>query len=353
MSSRLAALRKKLHGKEILTEMNEPTQWVTTGNFALNYRLSGRFDVGICNKRTFMLWGESGTGKTYLSSNLCKYIQDMGYMVIYLDSEGSISENYMLKVGIDLSPDRFLPVMVDTIEEATLALSEIFGNLSKDDKFVIVLDSLAGLLTEKEREEFSKGETKGEMGQIAKKLKLLVKNLNKKIQGYDAFCILVTHAYQNQNPLNGEGLWICTGGKGFQFFPSFSINLNKLKIKQDDEGVSGVRIKAEVTKTRFAAPFQKCELYVPYNKGINPYDGLLDILYKELKIINKKGGWYSYSFEGEDKKFQVSSFEEHIENLLVLLENHQGEGVPKEDVKPWIDPEQQEEEHPDSEDGQN
>lgn len=334
--SKLLKLRKALEKKNITTEMNEPTQWVSTGNAALNYRLTGNVDTGLCNKRTLLLWGESGSGKTFISANISKNVQDLGYVIVYLDSENSISEDYMLKIGIDLSPEKFIPINVATIEQAIVAVAEVFAAFDKDEKFILVIDSLAGLLSEKEADEFNKGTSKGDMGQLAKKLKLFVKNMNNKISEYDAFCVMVTHAYQNQDLLNGEGKWICTGGKGMQFFPSFSIKMEKAKLKEGGETLEGVRMKCEVTKTRFTAPFQKCVLHVPYETGIEFEDGLIEIL-EESGAVTRNGGWYSYELNGDVVKFQKSKLKEHLDNLMntgVELKNDLIEG---EDLIPVVE----------------
>lgn len=322
--SKLDSLRKKLEKKQISMEMNEPTAWISTGNAALNYRLSGRLDVGIPNKRSVLYWGESGTGKTFLTSNACKEAQALGYKIIYIDSEESISEHYMEKIGINLDDEWFLPISVDTIEECIDALATIFEDMGENDKFILIIDSLAGLLSEKEADEFSKGTAKGDMGQMAKKLKLMVKNVNKKISNYDAFCIMVTHAYMNQDMLNGEGRWICSGGKGMQFFPSFSIKLEKAKLKdgEDKTKVNGVRIKAEVTKTRFTSPNQKCELKVPYDTGLDFTDGLLDILVED-GVVDKNGAWYNFEYKGEVIKFQGSKLPEHYDKIMELYNNRE------------------------------
>jgi len=297
-----------------------PIQEVKTGDgFKYCFSVPETFLVLRRNGCVFIT---GNTGKTFLSSNIIKEAQADGYKIIYLDSEDSISEEYMEKVGIDLDEDMFIPVLIDTIEDCTTAVAEIFSTMGEDDKFILVIDSLAGMLTEKEEGEFDKGTSKGDMGQMAKKLKLLVKNINKKISKCDAFCVMVTHAYQNQDILNGEGKWICTGGKGFQFFPSFSIMLEKKKLKSDDpkEKINGVRIVATVNKTRFTAPMQKFELKVPYTTGIDFFDGLLDVL-EETGTVSKNGAWYSYEWKGETKKFQASKLEEHVENILTLYED--------------------------------
>lgn len=326
--SKLMKLRKTLEKKNITTEMNDPTHWVSTGNAALNYRLTGNIERGLCNKRSLILWGESGSGKSFISANIARNAQRDGYVVIYLDSEHSMSEDYMLKIGMDLSPEMYIPINIVTIEETIVAVSEIFSTFDKDEKFIIVIDSLAGLLSEKEEGEFDKGQSKGDMGQVAKKLKLMVKNINNKIASYDAFCVMVTHAYLNQDLLNGEGKWIATGGKGLAFFPSFSIKLEKAKLKEAGETLNGVRMKCEVVKTRFTAPFQKCVLHVPYDTGIEYTDGLLEIL-EEEGIVQRTGGWYSYEKDGEVVKFQKSKLADHLENVMAISNARNG-GVVEE-----------------------
>lgn len=313
----LSTLRKGLDKAGISTTLNEPDNWLSMSNATINHGLTGRFDIGLPNRRTMLLWGPSGGGKTFLASAACKEAQDDGYLVIYIDTEDSISYEYMHKIGIDTSEDKFMPVELDTIEELTKATSEIFQMLDSDTKFILVIDSLAALLTEKEDDEFQKGTSKGDMGQFSKKLKLFVKNLNKNIADYDAFCVMVTHAYQNQDLMNGEGRWICTGGKGFQFFPSFSILLEPWNIKGTEE--DGIRIKGKITKTRFTAPRRTFEINVPYNTGIEFTEGMLPLLV-DAGVLDKKGGWYSYVDKaGEVQKFQESKFGDHYE---AIMENH-------------------------------
>jgi len=148
----------------------------------------------------------------------------------------------------------------------------------------------------------------------------MIKNINKQVSRYNAFCVLITHAYQNQDILNGQGRWICTGGKGFQFFPSMAVMLEKRKLKEGGEKINGVLIRGEVSKTRFTAPFQNFELKVPYDRGLEFTDGMLDVLL-ESGVISKTGGWYSYEIDGDVKKFQAGKFDEHFDAIMQLYED--------------------------------
>lgn len=315
--SKLFELRKKLNKTGISTNISNPDCWISTGNYALNFIMSGRFDVGIPNRRSVLFWGQSGTGKSFLLSNIAKSAQDAGYSIIYIDTEEAIHEDYLAKIGVDLSEEKFMPIRVYSIEETTKVMSEIFASISDTDKVCVICDSLSMLETEKEMEDFEKGEMKADQGLFAKRLKLLMKNINSKIGNKDMFFVASAHAYQNQDIRNGEGAWILSGGKGFQYIPSISVLLNKSKLRDTSEKtkVSGVVIKAEVTKTRFTQPFQKTELNVPYDVGIDPIDGLLTLA-EEAGLVSKNGAWYSYEKDGETVKFQSSKFVDHYMNLF-------------------------------------
>ena len=62
---------------------NDPTDWISTGNYALNYLISGDFNKGIPLGKVSVLAGESGAGKSYIASgNIIKNAQDQGIFVI-------------------------------------------------------------------------------------------------------------------------------------------------------------------------------------------------------------------------------------------------------------------------------
>lgn len=318
-----AKLRDNLNKRGYLTEMVNPDNYITTGNMGLNYRITGNYRKGIPNRRSVIFWGEQGTGKSYLVSNAALNAQKQGYQVIYIDTEFAMSEDYMRKIGVDIDDEeKFMVVNVPTIERAFEMCSEMFQTLDPNGKYCVILDSLGMMVSEKESEDFRKGDMKGDQGQIAKKLKLFMKQLNNRIPKFDMFFIATAHAYLNQDIMNGEGKWIMSGGKSFQYAPSVSVLLNKAKLKDDADKskINGVIIKTETTKTRFTAPNGKTDMRVPYNTGMNEYDGLLEIMV-ENGHINKNGGWYNYlDSNGVEKKFQKSKFMDHVDELLTLSE---------------------------------
>ena len=78
-------------------------------------------------------------------------------------------------------------------------------------------------------------------------------------------------------------------------------------------------MKCEGFKTRFTKPFQTATIEVPYDTGIDPYNGLFDVAL-ELGVVEKAGGAY-YKVAGEDNKWFKKNFDEHIPTVLPLCED--------------------------------
>lgn len=330
-------LKNALNKKNIPTSLSHITHWISSGNMALNYIISGNFYKGIPNKRTSLFYGPSGTGKSFLLGNIARNAQQDGYHIIYFDSENSITSDFLEKIGVELDDDHFTPIRVHTIEETSEAIAEVFNTFDKDDKLAIFIDSLSMLEPEKTVEEFDKtGEMKADQGRKAKMLKTMVNMLNAKLSDRDMFCVMAGHAYESQDMYSGEK-YVFSGGSSLIFVPSISVLLTKGKLKEGSE-VSGFKLKAETKKTRFFKLGTKIELSVPYNKGMDPYDGVLEFLEND-GYIKKNGAWYSYEHNGTTHKFQKKDFDDHYQYILPeeeLMEPSQRE----EPIEPEVEPDE-------------
>lgn len=312
----LRKLSEKLSKAKVSVGISEPDVWLSTGNHTLNFNLTEDFKRGIPNKRSIMFWGLQGSGKTFLACLAAKEAQDQGYKIVYIDTEDSIHEKYMKKIGIDLSEDKFIAIRLSTIEEATTAMSECFQFFEEDEKICYVIDSLTGMETEAELENFDKGKVTTDMGLFAKRLKQFVKNINNKVGDRDNFLIMTNHAYLNQDIRNGKGVAIPSGGEGFIFLPSISVYLSKLKLKEDTD-VVGVKITAETTKSRFTQLGRKVRLEVPYDRGLDPIDGLLDMAIEAGLVDNTTKGWYKIvDNDGKEIKFRAKDFGKYYKQVL-------------------------------------
>ena len=322
MSSKITSLKNAMQKKGISTELSEPTQWVSFGNYALNYIATGSFYRGIPNKRVVMNFGQSGTGKSLIAGHAAKEMQDQGRTVIYIDTEDAIDERYLNRIGVNTSDEElFVPIRLSTIEDLSEVTSEIFRSFTEEDKLGIIVDSLGMIDTEDRMESFEKkGEMKNDMGVLAKKIKHYLKTITSKVGQYDIMFLLNQHVYANQNVLDGRGTHVPSGGEAQIYIPSISLMFKKLKLKEDG-AITGIRLKAVSEKTRFFQLGYATEIEIPYETGMNPYTGVLEILEEEYDGLSKSGAWYTYTNdEGEVIKFQKSNAKDHLDYLMGKME---------------------------------
>ena len=107
---------------------NDPTDWVGTGNYALNALISGDFHKGIPLGKVTVFAGESGAGKSYIcSANIVKNAQEQGIYVILIDSENALDEKWLHALGVDTSEDKLLKLnmaMIDDVAKKEKKLSK-------------------------------------------------------------------------------------------------------------------------------------------------------------------------------------------------------------------------------------
>ena len=71
---------------------NDPTDWISTGNYALNYLISGDFHKGVPLGKVTVFAGESGAGKSYIcSGNIIKHAQANAVEIDLNDGEGVLT----------------------------------------------------------------------------------------------------------------------------------------------------------------------------------------------------------------------------------------------------------------------
>ena len=290
---------------------NDPTDWISTGNYALNYLISGDFHKGIPLGKVSVLAGESGAGKSYIASgNIIKNAQDQGIFVILIDSENALDETWLQALGVDTDEKKLLKLSLSMIDDVAKTVSEFMKEYKAEHadkkegapKVLFVIDSLGMLLTPTDVDQFEKGEMKGDLGRKPKALTALVRNCVNMFGSWNVGLVATNHTYASQDMFDPDDK--ISGGQGFIYASSIVIAMKKLKLKEDEAGnkiseVRGIRAACKVMKTRYAKPFESVQVKIPYDTGMDPYSGLLD-LFEKKGIITQQGNRLRYV--GPDKK---------------------------------------------------
>jgi len=285
---------------------HDPVDWISTGNYTLNYLISSDFNKGIPLGKVSVFAGESGSGKSFIcSGNLVKSAQDMGCQVVLFDSENALDEEWLQALDVDTSPEKLLKISVSMIDDVAKAISEFmkdyranYSDLPYEEmpKLVFVVDSLGMLLTPTDVDQFQKGDMKGDMGRKPKALTALVRNTVNQIAPFPIALIATNHTYASQDMFDPDDK--ISGGQGFIYASSIVVAMKKLKLKEDADGnktstVQGIRAACKVMKSRYSKPFEGVQIKIPYETGMDPYSGLLEML-ESKGIVEKVGNKLSY-----------------------------------------------------------
>jgi RecA/RadA recombinase len=291
---------------------NDPTDWISTGNFALNYLISGDFHKGVPMGKVTVFAGESGAGKSYIcAGNIVKYAQDQGIFVVLIDSENALDEAWLHALDVDTSEEKLLKLNMSMIDDVAKTISTFMTDykaMAEEErpKVLFVIDSLGMLLTPTDVDQFNKGDMKGDMGRKPKALTSLVRNTVNMIGSHNVGLVCTNHTYASQDMFDPDDK--ISGGQGFIYASSIVVAMKKLKLKEDEDGnkvtdVRGIRAGCKVMKTRYAKPFEGVQVKIPYETGMNPYSGLVDLFEKKGLLVK----------DGNRLKYIDSNGEEHKE----------------------------------------
>ena len=305
-------ITKSIEGLSI--GFNDPTDWISTGNYALNYLISGDFNRGIPLGKVTVFAGDSGAGKSYIcSGNIVKNAQEQGIFVVLIDSENALDEDWLKALGVDTSESKLLKLSMAMIDDVAKTISTFMSDYKalpegERPKVMFVIDSLGMLLTPTDVNQFDAGEMKGDLGRKPKALTALVRNCVNMFGSYNVGLVCTNHTYASQDMFDPDDK--ISGGQGFIYASSIVVAMKKMKLKEDEDGnkvsdVNGIRAGCKVMKTRYAKPFEGVQVKIPYTTGMSPYSGLTDLIEKK-ELLKREGNSLVFTTsEGEIiKKFR-------------------------------------------------
>jgi len=317
-------ITKSIEGLSI--GFNDPTDWISTGNYALNYLISGDFNKGIPLGKVTVFAGESGAGKSYIcSGNIIKNAQEQGIYVVLVDSENALDEAWLKALGVDTGQDKLLKLSMSMIDDVAKTISTFMSDYKalaegERPKVMFVIDSLGMLLTPTDVNQFEAGDMKGDLGRKPKALTALVRNCVNMFGSYNVGLVCTNHTYASQDMFDPDDK--ISGGQGFIYASSIVVAMKKLKLKEDQDGnkvseVNGIRASCKIMKTRYSKPFEGVQVKIPYTTGMSPYSGLTDLAEKK-GILKKDGNRLAFTIQdtGEIIKYFRKAWEANEDGCL-------------------------------------
>lgn len=309
----LAKLRKKVEKSipGMSYGFSDPTVFLDTGCYALNYLTGGRFSGGVpLEGKTTMFAGDSGSGKSYIvSANLIKDAQRQGVYPILIDTENAIDLMWMENLGVKTDEEHLEKYVISTVDDCAKFIGETIelwkeANMelpAKDRaKVLFVVDSVGMLITPNQERQFMEGDQKGDLGLKAKQVSNMLRVIQAKIASLPIGVVFTNHVYASQDQYTPD---VIPGGKMLEFATSVIVQMNKLLLKKNEldeviteEGSAamGIRSSCVVRKSRYSKPFEKLQIYIPYEGGMDRYSGMHDLCVKK-GLLKKDGNRWTYT----------------------------------------------------------
>jgi RecA/RadA recombinase len=272
-------------------EIREKT-YISTGNYVLNAALSGSLFGGVGDQGISVFGGPEASGKTFLALNIMREAQKKGYCVIYIDTEFAISRADLPKYGIDNSPEKFIIIRGNQVEELNVTLTTLIDELKKAKlegfelpKQIWALDSLGQLSSKKAKEDLLKGDIKADVGNKAKAIGSMFVSITADINYLQIPLIVNNQTYETMETYSQT---IMKGGRQLYYSANNITFLTKAKLKDekkaDDLDIAsntGVIVTCKCVKNRSVKPKQ-VKIEISFESGMNPYKGLLEFCRPEF-----------------------------------------------------------------------
>ena len=117
-------------------------EFISTGSTMLDLAISNQPDGGIAVGRITEINGLESSGKSLVGAHILAETQKKGGVAVYIDTETSVSEDFLEVIGLDIS--KMLYLHLETIEDIFEAIEEIVTKVRESDKdrlVTILVDS--------------------------------------------------------------------------------------------------------------------------------------------------------------------------------------------------------------------
>lgn len=324
----------KEHGSKVAYNLafdTSPThvkRWISTGSKLLDYIVANRRQGGLPEGRIVEIFGPPSIGKSHIAIQIARSTQQLGGIVVYIDTENATSVENLGLLGVDISK-RF--VYVDThcteevlsIAEATIMRAKA---MDKDVPITIIWDSVAATSP---KAELIGDYDKESIGLQARSISKGMRKITGVIANQNVLMVCLNQIRTKIGVMFGDPT-TTPGGKAIPFHSSVRIKLGAGQpITNKNKEVVGINVSAKTIKNKVSAPFRSVNFEIHFGFGIKEHEQIFDILRKHgpekigknMVEISGTGAWKTISVKCSDtgkeivkKKFYKSDFKEIMES---------------------------------------
>ena len=298
-------------------------RWISTGSRMLDYICSNRKNGGLPEGRIVEIFGPPSIGKSHIATQIARSTQEMGGVVVYIDTENATSVDNLRLLGVNVST-RF--VYVDThCTEEVLAIAEATilkaRAMEKDVPVTIVWDSVAA---SSPKAELLGDYDQNSIGLQARAISKGMRKITGVIANQNVLFVILNQTRMKIGVMFGDPE-TTPGGKAIPFHATTRIKLGAGQQIKDGDDVIGIHVSAKTIKNKVAPPFRKVDFEIHFGVGIKEHEQLFDLLRKhgpeeidgKEVCVSGTSAWKSFTVidvkTGEElieKKFHKAKFNE-------------------------------------------
>ena len=252
----------------------------------INVALSGSVDGGVTPGLT-VLAGPSKHFKTSFALLMAgAYLNaHPDAVMLFYDSEFGSPQSYFEQFGIDTS--RVLHTPITNVEELKFDMIGQLEGLDRDDKVIIVIDSIGNMASKKELEDAQNEKSVADMSR-AKAFKSLFRMVTPYLNMKNIPLIAVNHTYKEIGLFPKD---IVSGGTGIYYSADHVWIVGRSQNKTGTE-VTGYDFVINVDKSRYVKEKSKIPISVSWDGGVEKWSGLLEVALAGEYVAKPSNGWY-------------------------------------------------------------
>lgn len=311
-ASMLAAFDKEFGGD---TSEQLALKYLDTGFPPLNEAMTGSYDGGWAYGRMYEIYGESGTGKTALLTEVMALAQAMGGAAGLIDWERTFNIE-LAKAGYKLKDERpyWMYHRAETWEKGNTRAAK-YCQFLRENKLIapeapIVMgfDSIASAIPEsmagKAFDEYSMNDTTA----LARVTSTTLKSMAMFAERFNAIFIYLNQMRLKPGVVYGDPR-TTPGGKAMEFYATGRLALGREKVMQQVAGEKefvGQKINIQVVKTKLTKPFKETSMRMSFDEdGIAYFDkefSMVESLMEAKKISVPRQGYVEWDGKQRSKK---------------------------------------------------
>lgn len=312
--------------------MERPIVGLSTGSIGLDYIISPAYG-GMPKGKVLEMYGPYSSGKTTIALGLCANATANREIAIYVDAEGALAPDSIIKAGVDKKYFKYIDDM-----DARRTANILEALMKTGEVGIVVIDSVPAwrpLIDPKKGEE-DVDFTKPKMAFQASFLSDTLPHLSSvaKVNG-----VLLVLLNQIRNNLSGYGAAPQPfGGHVLKHTNSVRLKLSgKVSSKDDrivtaDGAIVGQYTTALADKNKTAIPMQEIKVPLFLGRGINPYLELV-ILSQKVNIVDGTAGRFKWTETGEPIAHGANAFAQLLFDDVELYKSIREKVITKLGVK--------------------